>query len=406
MGNERPSDSQGNRPDGEDDIRVRLFAPEDVDGGDARRDFLSVPRSLALRGLSTCERHRADTMQVLSDSLPDKGVTPESTLIGLAVAWAGHDPSARVALFRHAGDPSAGYLGLFESDGRQDAANAMFAEIEALAAESGMVRLVGPVDGTIWERYRYKVSGFEEKPYLGEPTNPERYPAIWEAAGFSACDLWHADMIPQVAAAGPDKMSSRLQRAVDLGYSFRSLSFRSFRTDIEAIHRLVSNLYTELPGYTPVSFDDFLVRSWPLRMAVDARGTILATDTSGEVVGFMIALPDYGSVRGRGIVRALGMARMRLRPSRYAILHMGVARGHEGLGGAMAALMRRRLAEARVTAVAAFVRDGRPTGAYLGVLSARRACGYALYEKEILPVGSEGPESGPEGAENSEVVRG
>lgn len=386
------------------EVRVRAFLPSDFDLSSVRREFLCVTRSLAARGLPACERSRAETLQVIEDSLPDGDAFPACSLVALVVVRIGSEHAARVALFRHEAEPGTGWLGLFECDGRQEAADAAFRKATGIAEAQGMTRLAGPMDGTPWDRWRYKVEGFAEDPYLGEPTNPEGYPAIWEAAGFSVCRTWHSDAIPQVAAAGPDKMASRLRRALDLGYSFRSVSAMSFRHDMSEVHRILDGLYEGTPSYVPIPFQDFLVRAWPLRVGADRRSTLLAIDSEGEVAGFMLAIPDYGSVRGSGIARALGIARMRLRPSRYVILHMGVARGHEGLGGAMAAVMRRRMAEARVTGVAALVPEGRTPGAYLGVLSARRAYRYVLYERPVDAAGPVAPDSAAESAEDSQLA--
>lgn len=391
--------------DEEEEVTITVRMTTANPDRELRRDFLNLPDELAMDGLPVDDSDPELAYRVVSSL--DEGNEPDparpSRCVAIAVAGTGYYPIARVALFRHESEPDVGYVGLFESDGDQRGVDSLFLAIESIARAYGMTRLVGPVDDTIWYRYRFKTEGFDESPYSCEPTNPESYPLLWEANGFLVRDRWYSDIIPPIRAIGPDKMEKRLQRAEELGYEFRNMSFRTFRSDLEMIHRLVSDLYCDFPAYTPMPFDEFYGEMWGMRFVADWRTTLLAYDKDGNEAGFLVAFPDYGSITSRGLIGLAKRILMRIHPSRYVILYMGVARGHEGIGAAMMALLRRQIAVTGASGIAALIHDGKASGAYLRSLESRRAYRYALYEKDISRESDmEDEPDGPDGDDGGE----
>lgn len=377
--------SEGNMATSGISVRVALAGkPGSPVTQSVRRDFMRLGKRLK----DMAESDPSTTADIISDlagtpdptgaggATPGEG-TPGAETVAIAVTMAGDVPSARAALFRHAAEPDVGYVGLFESDGDADAVVALFDKVEDVARREGMVRLAGPVDGTIWERYRYKVAGFDEPTYVGDVDNPRDYPSLWEQAGFSVTDAWHSSVIPVPKVVPGDKMERRLERAVGLGYEFRSVVADMLEPDLAEIHRLVSDLYSDFPGYTPLDVGEFLWRMRLVALLLDEAGTVMATK-DGKAVGFLVALPDVAG--GKQTVRA---GEDSSSPSRYVLLYMGVTRGHEGLGAAMMAVMRRRAAEMGAEGIAALIHEGKASGAYLRSLGARRAWSYALYGKEL-----------------------
>lgn len=365
------------------DLRILVATDADPHDSDALAAFLRLPFSFRARRLPTSCGVTLEEERLLRDLGCDTkdgegdGTGDGAKAVAVAVAMRGDAPSARCALFSHDGEPDVGYVGMFEAEPGGAGAMRVLSAIEEAASGLGMVRLVGPVDRTIWERYRFKVAGFDDT-YTGDPSNPSVYPHLWEQAGFSVRDSWRSDVIEAVSDSKTDKMACRLRRAEEMGYVLRHVTRTSFKSDAAAIHRLVSDLYSGFPAFTPRQWDDFWASMSPMRLALDLSATVIAESTDGEAVGFLVAVPDYASAKG-----LLAKVGMRTRPARYVILYMGVAKGHEGLGAAMMAVLRRRVVEVGASSVAALIHDGKASGAYLTSLGASHRFRYSLYEKDI-----------------------
>src|SRR5687768_290557 len=75
------------------------------------------------------------------------------------VTFDGDRPMARVvarvsAQLRDSDGKPFGMLGFFEAENRQDGADALFREATAWLREQGAGRVIGPMDGDTWHRYR------------------------------------------------------------------------------------------------------------------------------------------------------------------------------------------------------------------------------------------------------------
>lgn len=320
---------------------------------------------------------------------PEEFSSDGTKLVALVVATCDGQPSVRIALFEHRDDPLTGYVGWYDSKGDCEAIAKVFEAIEHIATKHGFSRLVGPVDGSIWSRYRYKTEGFGKTPYTGEPMNPISYPHEWQDAGFTPSHVWHSYEIPHQDATMPDKMYRRLARARDLGYEFSHMSCRNFKDELGEIHQLVSRLYSSFPGYTDIEVHAFQKKLMPARFVMDMRATILARH-EGQLVGFLVAVPDYASVNPEKLLPSIRKAEMRVKPSRYVILYAGVDSGHEGLGAAMMALLWERANEVGAGAVAALIHEGKTSGAYIHMLGGKRTQTYVLYEKRLPTVNDNG----------------
>ena len=290
---------------------------------------------------------------------------------------------ARLALFVREGRGDV-YAGLFQSDGEPSAVFSLFAVAKDIVCSRGHNSIVGPIDGSIWDRYRFKTSCFDEPPYTGEPTNPPSYPELWRRVGFSPIAHWHSDaldgVIPAIVQA---KMLRRLRRAERLGYTFRPIdseSATSFDQDLLELHGVIMERYASFPCFEEISAQEFLERFGYLRALIDPAGTVLAfAPSTDELVGFAIALPDYAYAVHTG---KTDMEEMRQCPQRYVVLYIGVQRGHEGLGNALCARLLRRQEQTGAGCVSALVQDGRLSGSYIG-RSARRIGTYELYKLNI-----------------------
>ena len=354
-------------------------ARECADAADLRL-FYGLPARLVRAGRQTDEQSVPETKHVI------QMCAAEGKHFRLFVCCDGEGRAVcRCALsWRDGWD--AGHVGFFESDGNEHAVCVLFTQVREAAVALGLTQLVGPVNGSIWDAYRYKVAGFEQGTYTCDRNTPRDYPQLWEAAGFARMQTWHSDLIGSVIGGKTRaKLERRLARAQKLGYRFAYVGEGGFMRGLSVLWRLIVELYAGFPAFEPVSEEGFAQRFKGLRWLLDPRCALLAYDAQGEPVGFGIALPDYAQAlvqAAGGLGKLAALVRTRVRPARYVIAYVGVKSGHEGLGGALCGLLAHRQEETGAQGVAALMAEGKPTASYAGSQGVP-TWHYALYRLSI-----------------------
>lgn len=252
------------------------------------------------------------------------GPAPDATRL---VAFRGDEPVARCAVRTvadlHGAPGLSGTIGFYEA--RDGAAGA--AVLEAAKAElagRGVARVLGPMDGTTWDRYRFALpdpSGDDPPPFFTEPTNPPEYPSQWEAAGFEVAERYLSRLVADL-----DSLAERGRRATErlagTGIEIAAMSPGAFGDTLDEIHGLSVESFAENAYYSPIGRDRFRAMYAPIESIVDPSLVLLARDAGGGLVGFIFNVPDL-------LDPAIAEAG---RPTRLIMKSMAVAPSARGSG--------------------------------------------------------------------------
>lgn len=221
------------------------------------------------------------------------------------VAWRGDLPVARLACGLvhdlHDAPGVSGWIGHYEAMGSEGGA-ALLQHACRTLADRGAVRVLGPMNGSTWARYRLAirpglpnerrgtVSEEDRPPFLGEPWNPARYPADFVAGGFSVAahyesriDL-HLDDEPEDAVA----MAKRVGEA---GVGVRPLDLAHFDQELEQLFALSLECFAGNLYYTPIDFETFRSQYLRIQPLVDPE-LVLIAEARERPVAFQFAFRD------------------------------------------------------------------------------------------------------------------
>ncbi|MHC4393127.1 MAG: hypothetical protein ACYTFT_13140 [Planctomycetota bacterium] len=220
----------------------------------------------------------------------------------LFLAFEGDRAVARAAgivdrRLEHEGVP-AGMIGFFEAIDPLDRFAVTEAVLNAASVwlkEQGARVALGPMDFSIFHRYRFMTKGFETLPFLGEPRNPESYPEAFTRYGFTPCARYFSwDLLtPHLrgmeqfanAAAGP--------ALLEAGYRTRPIDRERFDEDLRALHALVVPGFQSNVGSIPLSFEEFQAVFGPgLSFLIPELSPVLEAP-DGSVAGLGYIYPDY-----------------------------------------------------------------------------------------------------------------
>ncbi len=256
-------------------------------------------------------------------------------------------------------DDDTAFMGLFESENVPEAVKTMFDAAEEFLRAKGIKKIVGPVDGSFWIRYRFKTDRFGQ-PYTGEPYNLPYYAELWEKCGYRICERYSSNHYTAVKnQVDQEKFSKRLEEKISEGYLIKNVENRDFDKAIKEVYGMLIELYSGFPAYKRITENEFaalygyfgkIMRSEMVKMAY----------FHGKPVGFLIGIPDYGNIIYGKMSAAdyLKFFRIRRKPKGYVLLYMGVDQSHRGLGKALAESVRLELKGKGVPSVGALIRDG------------------------------------------------
>lgn len=208
-------------------------------------------------------------------------------------------PVARTAFGARAGFSGApgvtGYVGWYAAAaGEDEAGAAVLREAAARLLAQGAPRVVGPLDGSTWHRYRVTLAREREvddgAPFLSEPRNPPQWADHFAAAGFRPLLEYETRRVTTPAAAPP--LVARREALSERGVTIRPFSLDRYEADLHALYDLSVQAFAENAFYLPISLDEFRALYAPLRPLLDPALVRLAEDAAGALVGYVFAFPD------------------------------------------------------------------------------------------------------------------
>jgi L-amino acid N-acyltransferase YncA len=178
----------------------------------------------------------------------------------------------------------------------------------------GCRRVVGPMDGTTWRRYRLIIDRGPEPPFLLEPDNPDAYPSYFTAAGFEPIAHYFSALNTDLSVTDP-RTAEAWERFAEGGATIRSIRLDRFEDELRAIYALSIESFRNNFLYSPISETDFLAQYLAIRAKIVPELILLAEKRS-ELLGFMFGLPNFAqAARGEPVDTALAKT-LAVRPGR------------------------------------------------------------------------------------------
>ncbi len=230
------------------------------------------------------------------------------------------------------------FIYLFESENDRDVSRGLFRAAFAWAQKRGLTQVFGPKGFSALDGMGLLVKGYEHRPALGIPYNPEYYGALWEDAGFESA----GDVVS--GYLGPDfVMPERIMKVAELVQQRRGLRIATYRTrrDLKQLVEPMKNLYNGALGGTtdtfPITDEETNLMAQQLINFADPR-LIKVVMKGDEIVGFLFGYPDPSAAiqRNGGKLFPFGWLDMLLELKRTKWINLngaGLLEKYRGGGG-------------------------------------------------------------------------
>lgn len=194
---------------------------------------------------------------------------------------------------------TSGLIGHY--DARDAAAGvALLQDAVARLRAQGVQRVLGPMNGSTWRRYRLVLpsggSAPAEPPFIGEPVNPDRYAEDFHRAGFRAAAMYESRISHDLGRANPHAGAGETAIAAR-GISVAPLDLARFEEELRDLHALSVRAFPENRYYSPIDADTFAALYRPMRDLLDPELVLLARSETGELVAYAFAYVDPTATR-------------------------------------------------------------------------------------------------------------
>jgi hypothetical protein len=143
------------------------------------------------------------------------------------------------------------------------------------------------MDSSTWSGYRFASGTVGRDPFFTEPTNPDYYPALWEAAGFVPFQEYVSNI---AAISGADRDDQYLARH---GIMVRPIDTANLTGELSVVYPLCMEAFAGSPLFTTITPEEFTLKMAALHPLLDGHGfTRIAYDASGRPVAFILCFRD------------------------------------------------------------------------------------------------------------------
>lgn len=214
----------------------------------------------------------------------------EKHLIACFVAVRDNVVSGRVAVYLNPEilheTETALLLGNFECIDDQDICNALLDAASGLCNEYGATWMIGPMNGSTWNSYRFITAGHHAETFVTEMQHPAYYVNLWMRSGFVAVSQYVSNLAPIGKLTVDETIFSENNLKV------RSLDAANLEAALRRVFGLVSEAFSGSPYYSSSSENEFVAKLMPLNVLLSNSFTRIVDDSDGNPVAFILCIPD------------------------------------------------------------------------------------------------------------------
>ena len=177
------------------------------------------------------------------------------------------------------------YAALDSRDGRE-----LLRHASSWHRSAGRERVIGPMDGSTWHRYRLLTERGTEPAFFLEPDNPDDWPQHFTDAGFLPLATYISALNSDLGQSDP-RSDRRRTEFEGKGITIRRIDLDRFDLELAAIHELSLEAFAHNFLYSPIDLETFVASYAPIRPHL-VPDVVLVAELDGKLVGFLYAIPD------------------------------------------------------------------------------------------------------------------
>ncbi len=170
------------------------------------------------------------------------------------------------------------------------AASQLIEAVKRDVAALGIRHLIGPLNGTTWENYRFRTSD-EPPAFFLESPHPVYYNDLFTACGFQPIKTYYTFLVKPLRPMN-ERAKRREAQLLEKGIHIRHINPENYAGDMRRIYDLCLVAFKDNFLYTPYPWEAYIEKYRLLQHFTNPKMTVIA-EHEGEVVGFVFMIEDY-----------------------------------------------------------------------------------------------------------------
>lgn len=220
------------------------------------------------------------------------------------VASRGDEVRGHASAFIDSRIPNIGFIGTFECSDRESAHEIVSASIQWLTKQGATI-IRGPVNLSIWNRYRFMNPVQLDNLFLFEPFNLPDYPQYFKDHGFTVAETYTSGIRTEYENI-IDYSKPSYEHALKNGFTIRNIDLPNYESELKIFHTLSLDIFKGSWSFVPISFDEFkwLYQGFDAKMGPQYCQFICK---DAKAIGFCFGIPDYFSAKKQLIMKTIGV---------------------------------------------------------------------------------------------------
>jgi len=236
------------------------------------------------------------------------------------------------------------------------------------AKNQGAEYLIGPMNGSTWDNYRFSLH-HQHVPFFLEPYHHLYYNQQFLDSGFQIIAQYYSSLDSTLTFDKPEILSIE-KDLLAKGLRIRNINLNRFTEEIERIYEFNAEAFKTNFLYTPISKSAFVEKYAATRNIINPEFTILAEDKNGELIGYFFGIDDFANKKEKNLI----VKTLARHPSAY----------WKGLGHVMGNVIYRRAAERQYQFILhVFIMQEGYSTTLSKNFSGKRYKDYVLYGKKL-----------------------
>lgn len=175
---------------------------------------------------------------------------------------------------------------------------------EEVLKNKGITRIVGPMNGNTWKKYRTMKYTRGDTMFLLENVDPIEYNKIFQEAGFTEIYTYTSNK-----GLIQDAYKSEIIDMAEENLKQENIVIRKFNKenavqDLKKIYNISKQCFSRNPLYVEIEEEDFIKQYTDYINMID-EDLVLIAEKNNEEVGFVFCMPNYNEMKESGSIQTV-----------------------------------------------------------------------------------------------------
>lgn len=197
-------------------------------------------------------------------------------------------------------DYNCACIGHYDCIDDSESAKQFIQYIKETLKSSNIDYLIGPMNGSTWENYRFSEHNNSPNFFL-EPYNPVFYNDHFIDNGFSPISNYYSS-IGKALNAHQATLYELENDFAKKGVIIRNIDMANYEKELLQFFPFINEAFRNNFLYTPISASTFMQKYLKLTPFINPEHVAIAQDLDGEIVGFIFCYEDFYNTKEKTIV--------------------------------------------------------------------------------------------------------